>query len=314
MHETLTDIHGGTQLTYLHLLAQSPTDSGFFDVRWRRHGRPMRRRFFRAGDLSAAARLISRLARTDDVYVGVALRDTDVHGGRAAISGAHLVWVESDDPRTAPRLAAFAHPPTMVVASGTPGHLQIYWLLEHDHPIEEVEDANRRLAVALAGDTGCTDGARILRPPATFNHKHDPPRPVTLLLHRSEPRHALASLTEGLHERGDPPMRERPPLPPRPDRGRLDGELLGIPAEHYVHVLTGSSPNREGKVACPFHHDSQPSLQLYPDGGFYCFGSHCRRGGTIFDFAAHLWGITPRGVGFLHLRERLAKQFDLAAE
>lgn len=311
MHETLTDTHGGAQLTYLHLLAQFPTASSFLDVRWRKHGGPMRRRFFSAGDLSGAARLISRLARTNDVYVGVALRDSDVHGGRAAISAAHLVWVESDDPRTAPRLGAFAHPPTMVVASGTPGHLQIYWLLDRSYPIEEVESANHRLAVALAGDTGCADGARILRPPETFNHKHDPPRPVTLLLYRSEPRHELASLTEGLLERSVPPTTVHPPIPARTERSRVDQALLSVPAEEYVRVLTGSSPNREGKVRCPFHQDSQPSLQLYSDGGFYCFGSQCRKGGTIFDFAAHLWGITPRGVAFLELRARLAKQFHL---
>ena len=75
----------------------------------------------------------------------------------------------------------------------------------------------------------------------------------------------------------------------------LDRELLAIPAAEYVRVLAGRSPNREGKVCCPFHADSHPSLQLYPDGGFYCFGSGCRRGGTIFDFAAHLWGIHAAG-------------------
>jgi hypothetical protein len=314
MQESLTDIPGAAQLAFLTLLAQSPGASGFLDVRWRRHGRPMRRRFFSANDLGRAAQLLSRLAKCSDVYVGVALRDSDVHGGRAAIGGAHLVWVESDDPRTAPRLGAFAHAPTMVVASGTPGHVQLYWLLDERYPIEEIESANRRLALTLAGDAGCADGARILRPPDTLNHKHDPPRPVTLLLHRPRPRYALAHLTEGLPMQSDLPMDERSPIQPRPERSRLDRELLSVPAGEYVRVLTGSSPNREGKVRCPFHEDSEPSLQLYPDGGFYCFGSRCRKGGTIFDFAAHLWGITPRGVAFLELRNRLAKQFDLNSD
>ncbi len=60
------------------------------------------------------------------------------------------------------------------------------------------------------------------------------------------------------------------------------------------------------------HDDSDPSLQLYRDGGgFYCFGSGCKAGGTIFDFAGHLWGISPKGAGFLEIRERLALVFDL---
>ena len=188
MQENLSETPRAAQLVFLHLLAQSPGPSGFLDVRWRKHGGPMRRRFFDARELEGVAQLLTRLAQHNDVYVGVALRDSDVHGGRAAIGGAHLVWVESDDPRTAPRLGAFAHPPTMVVASGTPGHLQLYWLLDERYPIEEIESANRRLALTLAGDAGCADGARILRPPETLNHKHDPPRPVTLLLHRPQPR------------------------------------------------------------------------------------------------------------------------------
>jgi hypothetical protein len=309
--QNLSDIPGAAQLAFLHLLAQSHGASGFLDVRWRKHGAPMRRRFFSASDLEGAARFLRRSAPRNDVYVGVALRDSDVHGGRAAIGGAHLIWVESDDPRTAPCLGAFAHAPTMVVASGTPGHLQLYWLLDGRYPIEQIETANRRLATALAGDAGCADGARILRPPDTLNHKHDPPRPVTLLVHRPQPRYALARLTDGLSNQSDPPTTERPPVPPRPERSRLDRELLSVPAGDYVRVLTGCSPNREGKVRCPFHEDNEPSLQLYPDGGFYCFGSQCRKGGTIFDFAAHLWGITPRGIAFLELRNRLAKQFDL---
>jgi hypothetical protein len=314
MQADLSDKPGAAQLAFLHLLAQSHRGSGFLDVRWRKHGGPMRRRFFSTSDLDRVAQFLSRSARRNDVYVGVALRDGDVHGGRAAIGGAQLVWVESDDPRTAPRLGAFAHAPTMVVASGTPGHLQLYWLLDRRYPIEQIESANRRLATALAGDAGCSDGARILRPPDTFNHKHDPPRPVTLLVHRPQPRYALAHLTGGLLEESDPPITEPSAIQQHPERSRLDRELLSVPADEYVRVLTGCSPNREGKVRCPFHEDHEPSLQLYADGGFYCFGSQCRKGGTIFDFAAHLWGITPRGVAFLQLRKRLAKQFGLSSD
>jgi hypothetical protein len=91
-----------------------------------------------------------------------------------------------------------------------------------------------------------------------------------------------------------------------PRRTAPDRELLAIPAARYTEVLAGRTPNRAGKIACPFHDDHRPSLQLYPDGSFYCFG--CRRGGTIYDFAAHLWSTGTRGSEFLALRARLRRE------
>jgi len=300
------------QLAYLSVLAQSAGPARFLDVRWRRPAGPMHRRFVSAGRLEDAARLLCTLAARNDVYVGVALRDGHGHGGRAAISGSHLAYIESDA-NTAERLVSFAHPPTMVVASGTPGHVQVYWLLDRRCSPSELESANRRLALALAGDPACADAARILRPPGTFNHKHDPPRPVTLLVLREHARYSLAELTRGLPQDPSPVPGGRRSAEPRIGRTPLDRDLLAIPAAEYVHVLAGLSPNREGKVRCPFHSDSDPSLQLYPDGGFYCFGSGCRAGGTIFDFAGRLWGIPTRGVAFIELRGRLAQQFHLTS-
>lgn len=308
MSTTDSDAPDRALLSYLRLLTGSAGASRFLDVRWRQRGGPMRRRFFATVHLQSATRLIERLAPANDVYVGVALRDGQVSGGRAAITGSHLVWVESDNALTARRLRAFPHPPTMVIASGTPGHMQLYWLLDRRHPIGDVESANRRLAAVLAGDLGCAEGARILRPPVTLNHKHDPPRAVTLLVLREGARINLACLTKGLP--ADENRRILTGTSTGLGRRSCDDEqLLRIPAADYVYALTGRSQNGEGKVHCPFHNDSTPSLQLYPDGGFYCFGSGCRRGGTIFDFAGHLWGIPPRGPSFRELRRRLLEQF-----
>ena len=83
----------------------------------------------------------------------------------------------------------------------------------------------------------------------------------------------------------------------------LDQALLAIPASTYVRQLTGLEPNRSGKVNCPFHDDSDPSLQLYDDGTFYCFG--CRAGGSIYDFAARLWHTGTKHREFLALGQRL---------
>jgi len=59
-------------------------------------------------------------------------------------------------------------------------------------------------------------------------------------------------------------------------------------------------------VTTGFHDDSNPSLQLYEDGSWYCFA--CRIGGTIYDFAAHLWRQETKGRAFIDLRDRLARE------
>jgi len=297
------------QLNHLRIITGDRGDGRYLDVRWRAPGAPMRRRFIPAGATDDAATLISTLATEHDVYIGVALRDSNQHGGRNAIARSHLAWVESDDIRTSARLAAFKHPPTLIIASGTPGHLQLYWTLRHTHPLAEVEAANRRLAAALAGDPACSDGARILRAPGTLNHKHRPPRPVTLLDLTEGHQPTLTELLHGLGADPEPgrhaPSRTVSPRTP----GGIEELLLSIPARDYVLALTGRAAGRDGKVKCPFHHDTSPSMQLYMDGGFYCFGSTCRRGGSIFDFAGHLWGLTPKGAGFLQIRLRLSERF-----
>jgi len=297
----------GQLVTYLRLLAGTPLPGQHFDLRSGGGGTPMRRWFVRTNRIPNAAALITRLALTEDVYVGVALRDGNTHGGRRAISGSHLLFIECDDPNAIARVAGFWRPPTLEIVSGTPGHLHLYWRLTERANNAQVEDANRRLARGLGGDLASVDVARILRPPGTFNYKHDPPRPVTLKVLRADARYALAEITAGL------PADPRAFRVSRPNGrlalARIDRELLSIPAAEYVRVLSGTAPHRGGKVRCPFHPDRTPSLQVYPDGGFYCFG--CRRGGTIFDFAAHLWGITPRQRGFVELRSRLAGVFSL---
>jgi len=304
----------GPLLAYLSLLVGSHGRGRFLDVRWRPADGRMRRRFLPATRQRETARLLTRLAASSDVYVGAALRDGHAHGGRAAIGASHLVWIESDDPGTGERLLSFETAPSIVIASGTPGHLQVYWLLAERCALAEIEAANRRLTLGLGGDPGSADGARILRPPQTLNHKHSPPRPVRLLVCRTTARYRLAELTHGLACDPDPPRELPASRPRRRQPGHVERELLAISSADYVRVLTGRTSNREGKVICPFHPDRNPSLQLYADGGFYCFGSGCGRGGTIIDFAAHLWGIAPRGAGFLQLRERLAERFGLTGE
>ena len=88
-----------------------------------------------------------------------------------------------------------------------------------------------------------------------------------------------ADLNVALPVDPDPPTAPRAAPRGRIGRTALDRELLAIAAVEYARVLASREPNREGKILCPFHEDSKPSLQLYPDGGFFCFGSSCRARG-----------------------------------
>jgi DNA primase len=95
-------------------------------------------------------------------------------------------------------------------------------------------------------------------------------------------------------------------------RTEIDRALLAIPAAEYVRVLSGASPDRAGKIHCPFHDDETASLQLYSDGSWYCFGA-CKAGGSIFDFASRVFGLETKGRVFLELRARLADELGIIA-
>ncbi|HZK73767.1 MAG TPA: DNA-primase RepB domain-containing protein, partial [Clostridia bacterium] len=297
-------------LDYLKALTEGRRPGQFVDVRCARADGGMRQHFVPAQRIDRAARLITSMAWRTDVFVGVALRDSDTHGGKSAISGSRLLYIESDHHDSEARLHGFACAPSMVVASGSPGHLHLYWFLDKPAGILEVEAANRRIAVALDGDLASVDIARVLRPPASMNHKHTPPRPVRLLHLDTTLHFQLGELTQRL-----PPDPE-PSTPPaacvqsrRRPRNTLDRALLAVPAAEYARVLADREANRAGKILCPFHEETDPSLKLYPDGSFYCFGRGCRKGGTIFDFAAAIWGIGTKNEDFHELRRRLASLF-----
>jgi hypothetical protein len=296
---------------YLRVLAGDRPGARLLEIRFALRGGQMGRVFLAAHSAAGAARFILRLARRTDVYVGAALRGRR-GGGRDAIERAHLAFIEIDSPDADQRLSAFAHPATMVIASGTPGHLHAYWTLRDTVDVAGLERANRRLAHRLGGDLASVDAARILRPPGSLNHKDDPPTRVQLLKLEPARRYTVEQLADGLP---DPPGRiaHGADRSGRHDRRYpLDRALLAIPADEYARTLTGREPNRAGKLACPFHDDHDPSLQLYEDGSWYCFG--CRRGGSIYDFASLLWSLDTKGRTFLQLRARLAAELGIPDE
>ena len=102
------------------------------------------------------------------------------------------------------------------------------------------------------------------------------------------------------------------PSPGPTRQGANDDPLLRIAPAVYVQALTGQHVGRQRKITCPFHDDHTPSLHVYehPEQGWYCFG--CQRGGSIYDLAAALYRLPPRGRDFLELRERLHQRFDVS--
>ena len=108
-----------------------------------------------------------------------------------------------------------------------------------------------------------------------------------------------------------PPVPFPPPRSSRPPRSASDDPLLAIPPRVYVERLLGVEVPRSGFVSCPLHVDRTPSLKVYetPERGWMCFSARCRWGGSIYDLAAALWGLSTRGEDFLELRRRLGTLF-----
>jgi hypothetical protein len=87
-----------------------------------------------------------------------------------------------------------------------------------------------------------------------------------------------------------------------------DDPLYGITAEQYIEALTGREVDRHGFAQCPFHADGRERTPSLHATGVFWFCQACQKGGSIYDYGAELWGITPRREGFIELRERLVQE------
>ncbi len=291
---------------YLDLLFGAEPAAAYLELRYRLLDRPGMGRLWRPVEQAATVREpIRSIGAKTDIYIGCAPRIRR-EGGRNAIERAHVLWVDCDSPKSIAALERFSPAPDMVIRSGSGRHA--YWALWPPAPAAEVERANRRLGYALGADLAATDAARILRPPETINHKDDEPRPVEVERINVE----IYTVEQIVGDLPDPPMPEPPARRAVGSPAASDDPLADIPPPVYVEALTGLEVRRDGKVVCPIHQDSDPSLHVYPtaEEGWYCYG--CHRGGTIYDLAAALWGIEPRGEGFKEVRRRLEAEIRAA--
>jgi hypothetical protein len=278
--------------------------AGFLELRHRRSdGSGMRQRFFDAAEPNAAAMAATVLCRTGDVYVGCAARSQRA-GGKDAVRHGWTLWADCDDAQAIAALERFDPRPAIVVRTSARG-LHAYWPLRRPLAVGQLERANRRLAHALgACQSAVTNAAAVLRPPATLNWKYDPPAPVTLERYTGE-RFDGGQVAGSVP---DPPVAPRRPAPAEASPSRAADPLLAIAPVLYIEALTGSRVGRDGKVACPFHPDTRPSLHAYPDH-WTCYSAKCWRGdrpngGDIYNLAAQLWGVSTK-TDFPELQRKL---------
>jgi hypothetical protein len=221
---------------------------------------------------------VEAFAKRMDVFVGVAMR-TERSGGKDAIAAVQALWVDADGPAATGEVATFELPPSIVLASGSPGCHHAYWLLEEAIGVGEAEDLLRLLANRLGTDRAVTDASRVLRLPGTFNHKTDPPTQVELV-ELNERRYSADKLRAALEARGAAaaPADHRPEVASAPTR----------PVARVLAKLEDVRPTGSGWSAlCPAHGDTRPSLSVAQAEDGRCL-LHCFKGCAVEDVVAHL--------------------------
>ena len=197
---------------------------------------PGRQRFISVRELDVAASLILRLASQRNVHVGACPRVRRC-GTAEAVVRAWCLWADCDDLESVERLRRFRPLPSIVVRSGTKGHVHAWWPLRQAIAPAHAVRANRRLALALGADRAATDAARVMRPIGTLNHKHS--APVAVDCARLElDVFTVAEVVGGLAD--DPAYR-----PAQKPQQRRAPRQLGAPLDGLVRHVRSAIPGDE---------------------------------------------------------------------
>jgi hypothetical protein len=264
-----------------------------------------------AGDVGGFLALVRYHRQAGDEVFATPLTRQEARAGHAGlVLPGRVAWVDLDDADGLVALRAFPHRPALVVASGS-GGAHAYWRLTGAHPADQLEQANRQLCAALGGDPACTDRARIMRVPGTFNGKAK--RPCRLLhVDFAHPEVELENLVAGLTDPSPPAPAPSAEKLRRRQARREDDPAQSLTPPAYFRLLAGVwVPDQGAHIPCPLpdHQEEIASCRVYatPDEGWRCYG--CQRGGTIYDLASLLqrgpWGRDLRGEDFRAARRRV---------
>ena len=274
-----------TVLRFLEVLAGDSESGELLELRYRLEDGRMGQLFDSLGRLRGLATRALMLGRRTDVYVGCAPR-TRRHGGRDAVARAFVLWADCDGEHAVDALERFEPQPSIVIASGSGRNCHAYWPLTE--PLERQRDRARQPPAR----------ARARRRPRVGRRRPDP-APARDLLAQAPAARARRGAAAGRRpaHAGRRRRRRTGGSAARAARRRAppvqqgDDPLLAIAPDVYVRRLLGVEVPRHRKVRCPFHADRHASLHVYEtaERGWYCYG-RCRRGGTIYDLAAPLYG------------------------
>ncbi len=256
--------------------------------------------WFPAGDWDDASDHAANL--DTNVWFGVGLRRERLgprqRGGNQDVTLLPGLWLDVDiatgeHANTADRpptldaahalLAMFPLPPTAIVETG--GGLHAWW--HHPHPVPPDPGLLDRWASwwqTTAGDQGwivdnVSDPARIMRLPATANHKHTPPRPVRLAEWHPDRRYPPGTLATHLELSGAVRLvpNDTSPQPAKPevlDTGERPGDRYNRTADPG-QLLTDTGWTLHHTDHAGARHYTRPGpppkgqtgATVYPDGG-----------------------------------------------
>lgn len=248
---------------------------GFVEVRAIRRGNVVVQDFLPMESAGWAYGRWRGVAETADVYVGVAPRSRE-EGNRSAVKSAHVIWADIDHADASKMLEEFPLAPSLVVASGSPGHRHAYWALTEPVTGETAEHLNRALALRVDGDSAATGAARVMRLPGTYNFKHEPAVKATAV--SAEARRYSVDELEGAVGSS---MEAASP--------GTDGLCEG-PVRLVLERLKGVKESGNGWTAlCPAHEDRRPSLSVAEGQDGRCL-LHCFAG-CSFEAIIHALGL-----------------------